>query len=50
MVFQTRVAIILVHAGLETSLAFLNHFPLFALMLRVKDPHRLPGELLQLIL
>lgn len=40
---QTRVAIILVHASLETSLAFLNHFPLFAVMLRVKDPHRLPG-------
>jgi phosphatidylinositol glycan class Q protein len=24
-------------------LAFLNHFPLFALMVRVKDPRRLPG-------
>jgi phosphatidylinositol glycan class Q protein len=30
-------------AGLETILAFINHFPLFALMLRVKDPWRLPG-------
>lgn len=26
-------------------LAFLNHFPLFAMMLRVKDPQRLPGGL-----
>ncbi|KAG9100297.1 phosphatidylinositol N-acetylglucosaminyltransferase subunit gpi1 [Ceratobasidium sp. 370] len=40
---QTRLAIIGVQASLETMLAFLNHFPLFALMLRVKDPARLPG-------
>ncbi|CAE6449071.1 unnamed protein product [Rhizoctonia solani] len=39
----TRLGIIVVQAGLETILAFLNHFPLFALMLRVKDPARLPG-------
>ncbi|KAJ7652257.1 N-acetylglucosaminyl transferase component-domain-containing protein, partial [Mycena rosella] len=26
-----------------TQLAFMNHFPLFALMLRAKDPRRLPG-------
>ncbi|EJU05581.1 Gpi1-domain-containing protein [Dacryopinax primogenitus] len=38
-----RIAIILMHASLETSLAFMNHFPLFVLMLRVKDPARLPG-------
>ncbi|PBK61009.1 Gpi1-domain-containing protein [Armillaria solidipes] len=38
-----RLAIILVQACLETQLAFMNHFPLFALMLRVKDPWRLPG-------
>jgi phosphatidylinositol N-acetylglucosaminyltransferase subunit Q len=40
---QTRLAVILVHASIETILAFMNHFPLFALMLRVKDPARLPG-------
>ena len=30
---------------LETVLAFLNHFPLFAIMLWFKDPERLPGGL-----
>jgi len=30
-------------ALLETVLALLNHFPLFSLMLKVKDPLRLPG-------
>lgn len=39
----TRLGIIGIQACLETALAFLNHFPLFALMLRVKDPARLPG-------
>ncbi len=33
----------MVHACLETALAFMNHFPLFATMLRIKDPDRLPG-------
>jgi len=42
---QSRCAIIAFHAGLEAVLAFLNHFPLFAMMLRVKDPQRLPGGL-----
>lgn len=28
---------------METILAFMNHFPLFAVMLRLKDPARLPG-------
>lgn len=41
---QTRLVVIVIHAVLETCLAFLNHFPLFAMMLRVKDPLRLPGE------
>lgn len=27
----------------QIALAILNHFPLFALMLRIKDPLRLPG-------
>ncbi|KAG2158028.1 N-acetylglucosaminyl transferase component-domain-containing protein [Suillus bovinus] len=38
-----RVSTILVYASLETALAFMNYFPLFALMLRVKDPQRSPG-------
>lgn len=38
-----RMGIISVKAVLDTALAFLNHFPLFALMLRIKDPQRLPG-------
>lgn len=40
---SARMAIIILKAGLETLLACLNHFPLFALMLRVKDSKRLPG-------
>lgn len=39
-----RLATILLNATLEMQLAFMNHFPLFALMLRAKDPWRLPGE------
>ncbi|XMA13917.1 hypothetical protein WAI453_006708 [Rhynchosporium graminicola] len=38
-----RMAIISMKAALDTQLAFLNHFPLFALMLRIKDSQRLPG-------
>lgn len=38
-----RMAIITFKAVLDTCLALLNHFPLFALMLRVKDSQRLPG-------
>ncbi|CAZ85429.1 unnamed protein product [Tuber melanosporum] len=40
---SARMAIIMLKASLETLLACLNHFPLFALMLRVKDSKRLPG-------
>lgn len=40
---SARMAIISLKAGLDTLLAFLNHFPLFALMLRIKDSRRLPG-------
>jgi hypothetical protein len=29
----------------DTLLVILNHFPLFALMLRFKDPHRIPGSI-----
>ena len=38
-----RMAIIFLKASLDTLLAFLNHFPLFAFMLRIKDSTRLPG-------
>ncbi|KAH8727078.1 N-acetylglucosaminyl transferase component-domain-containing protein [Phaeosphaeriaceae sp. PMI808] len=38
-----RVAVITLKAALEIGLACLNHFPLFAVMLRIKDPGRLPG-------
>lgn len=40
---SARMLIISMKAGFDTCLAFLNHFPLFALMLRVKDSRRLPG-------
>lgn len=39
-----RMAIISMKAGFDTMLSCLNHFPLFALMLRVKDSRRLPGQ------
>lgn len=39
-----RMIIIALKAGFDTLLSCLNHFPLFALMLRVKDPRRLPGK------
>lgn len=38
-----RMTIIALKAALDTWLACLNHFPLFALMLRIKDSRRLPG-------
>ncbi|KAI5859882.1 Gpi1-domain-containing protein [Durotheca rogersii] len=38
-----RMAIISFKAVFDTMLSCLNHFPLFALMLRAKDPRRLPG-------
>ncbi|KAK3828960.1 MAG: N-acetylglucosaminyl transferase component-domain-containing protein [Benniella sp.] len=39
----SRVVVIGMQATMEIVLACLNHFPLFAMMLRIKDPHRLPG-------
>ncbi|CAO3645141.1 unnamed protein product [Cunninghamella blakesleeana] len=39
----SRVAIIFLQAIMETLLAFFNHFPLFTIMLRIKDPDRVPG-------
>ncbi|KAF9434278.1 phosphatidylinositol N-acetylglucosaminyltransferase subunit gpi1 [Entomortierella beljakovae] len=41
----SRVAVLCIQATMETILACLNHFPLFAIMLRFKDPDRLPGGL-----
>ncbi|KAF9428548.1 phosphatidylinositol N-acetylglucosaminyltransferase subunit gpi1 [Podila epigama] len=41
----SRVAVIFMQATMETILACLNHFPLFAILLRLKDPNRLPGGL-----
>ncbi|KAI0357672.1 Gpi1-domain-containing protein [Trametes cingulata] len=40
---MARLAIMIIHAAFDTGTALLNHFPLFALLLRVKDPLRLPG-------
>jgi hypothetical protein len=40
---SARIAVIGLKAALEMGLACLNHFPLFAVMLRIKDPGRLPG-------
>ena len=40
---SARMIIISLKAALDALLACLNHFPLFALMLRVKDSRRLPG-------
>lgn len=40
---SARIAVITLKAVLEMGLACLNHFPLFAVMLRLKDPGRLPG-------
>ena len=40
---SARMGIIFLKAAQDTLLACLNHFPLFALMLRVKDSRRLPG-------
>ncbi|KAI8086766.1 N-acetylglucosaminyl transferase component-domain-containing protein [Halteromyces radiatus] len=41
----SRVSVIFLQAIMETLLAFFNHFPLFAIMLRIKDPDRVPGGL-----
>ncbi|KAL5495298.1 GPI1 [Sanghuangporus weigelae] len=39
----TRLGVQALQAGIKIALALLNHFPLFALTLRIKDPWRLPG-------
>lgn len=40
-----RTGVICIKSGLDTLLALLNHFPLFALMLKFKDSRRLPGKI-----
>ncbi|KAI0078166.1 Gpi1-domain-containing protein [Panus rudis PR-1116 ss-1] len=42
----TRFMIILAHALLDTVLVLMNHFPLFALLLRMKSPLRMPGGII----
>ena len=42
-VAQLRVQVIAVQAVMETALALLNHFPLFSITLKLRDPLRLPG-------
>jgi phosphatidylinositol glycan class Q protein len=39
-----RLGIVSTRVLLDTALALLNHLPLFALMLRLKDPARLPSS------
>ncbi|EPY53980.1 pig-Q [Schizosaccharomyces cryophilus OY26] len=41
----TRITVMTCLALYETILAFLNHFPLFVTMLRIKDPYRIPSGL-----
>ncbi|KAI9809651.1 MAG: hypothetical protein M1825_000083 [Sarcosagium campestre] len=41
---SARMVIISLKAVLDTMSSCLNHFPLFALMLRIKDSRRLPGK------
>ncbi|KAJ3338236.1 phosphatidylinositol N-acetylglucosaminyltransferase subunit gpi1 [Gonapodya sp. JEL0774] len=42
---SARLSVLAIQVVLEIALAFLNHFPLFAILLRVKEPDRLPGGL-----
>ncbi|EAU83419.2 phosphatidylinositol N-acetylglucosaminyltransferase subunit GPI1 [Coprinopsis cinerea okayama7 len=44
-----QLALLMLQAVVETLLAFMNHFPLFKLMLKVKDPARLPASVYFLI-
>ena len=46
---SARIAVIGLKAGLEIGLACLNHFPLFAVMLRIKDSRRLPGNFVDIL-
>ncbi|SCU86755.1 LAFA_0E02872g1_1 [Lachancea sp. 'fantastica'] len=41
-----RLTVLLPELVLEFIMALLNHFPLFVLLLRIKDPMRIPGGIL----
>ncbi|CEP63142.1 phosphatidylinositol N-acetylglucosaminyltransferase LALA0_S07e03334g [Lachancea lanzarotensis] len=41
-----RLSVLLPELILEFVMALLNHFPLFVLLLRIKDPMRIPGGIL----
>jgi hypothetical protein len=38
-----RSAVVAACSLLNVAIELMNHFPLFALLLRIKDPRRLPG-------
>ncbi|SRR6266403_2683889 len=38
-----RSAVVVACSVLNVAIELMNHFPLFALLLRIKDPRRLPG-------
>jgi len=38
-----RSAVVVTRSLLDIAIKLMNHFPLFALLLRIKDPRRLPG-------
>ncbi|SCV02205.1 LANO_0F15940g1_1 [Lachancea nothofagi CBS 11611] len=38
-----RMAVLMPEVALESIMALLNHFPLFVLLLKLKDPKRIPG-------
>src|SRR5260221_10572916 len=43
-----RSAVVVTRSLLDIAIKLMNHFPLFALLLRIKDPRRLPGPYIQL--
>ena len=45
---SARIGIIVIKAAQDMLLALLNHTPIFALMLRVKNSKRLPGKAIML--
>lgn len=42
-----RSAVVVTRSLLDIAIKLMNHFPLFALLLRIKDPRRLPGPYIQ---
>jgi hypothetical protein len=43
-----RSAVVVTRSLLDIAIKLMNHFPLFALLLRIKDPRRLPGPCIRL--